>query len=100
MRFVRGRYYCITKLTGNTYHCLVEFRSRTGSEYYMYSLTSSDPAYVDPNKADKYIKINVKKVRDPARCSIKEVSTVDLLLYFGDYVGRRYKDILSGKEAL
>jgi hypothetical protein len=27
---------------------------------------------------------------------VKEVSTTDLLLYFGDYVTRRYKDILSG----
>lgn len=52
--------------------------------------------YINPDKANAYIKINVKKVRDPARCSIKEVPFTDLPLYFGDYVGLRYKNIFAG----
>jgi hypothetical protein len=42
------------------------------------------------------LKFPIVDIQDPTKYTVKKVSPIDLLLYFGDYPSRRYKDLLSG----
>jgi len=91
MRFVRGHYYCITS---HTNYWLVEFKRCRNINFHahdFYVLATKDESDVVG------VQFPTKTLRDPNLYTIKEVSFVDLLLYFGDYTTRRYRDILAGK---
>jgi hypothetical protein len=102
MRFVRGRYYLITSeriegKDGRKLYWLVEFHRRMRVSYDVYVLATSHDQSKTTDQSPFYsTTFLVESLRDPRMYTVKEVSTTDLLLYFGDYVSRRYKDILSG----
>ena len=102
MRFVRGRYYLftsqrITGKDGRALYWLVEFHYRLCTAYDVFVLATSHNQSNSTTESPFYsITFSIDTVRDPRKYLVKEVSTTDLLLYFGDYVTRRYKDILSG----
>jgi len=103
MRFVRGRYYLFTSHRNIGGHdnrrlyWLVEFHYRLCTAYDVYVLATSHNQSNSTTESPFYsITFSIDTVRDPRKYLVKEVSTTDLLLYFGDYVTRRYKDILSG----
>ena len=102
MRFVRGRYYLftsqrITGKDGRALYWLVEYHRRIMVSYDVYILATSHNQNIDPGQSPFYsITFRIESLRNPRKYTVKEVSTTDLLLYFGDYVHRRYKDILSG----
>lgn len=102
MRFVRGRYYCFTSHRIGGYdnrrlYWLVEFHRRLRMSYDVYVLaTSHDQCKTTSQSPFSSTNFSIEDTHDPRMYTVKEVSTTDLLLYFGDYVHRRYKDILSG----
>jgi len=102
MRFVRGRYYLFTSQhieghDGRKLYWLVEYHRRMNVTYDVYVLAASHDQCKTSNQSPFYsTNFSIEDAHDPLMYLVKEVSHTDLLLYFGDYVSRRYKDILSG----
>ena len=102
MRFVRGRYYLFTsqRITGSDgrkLYWLIEYHRRMNVTYDVYILATSHNQHKSTTESPFYsTNFSIEDARDPFMYTVKEVSTTDLLLYFGDYVHRRDKDILSG----
>ena len=102
MRFVRGRYYLITSeriegKDGRKLYWLVEFLRRARVSYDVYLLATSHMQSLTNNESPfNTVNFSIKRTHKPLTYTVKEVSFIDLLLYAGDYVTRRYKDILSG----
>jgi hypothetical protein len=91
MRFVRGHYYCITS---HTNYWLVEFRKCLHKNFHTHTFF----VLATKKESDTIgVQFPTKTLRDSKLYTIKEVPFIDLLLYFGDYTTRRYRDILGGK---